>query len=244
MFLGLLTCTCVIVWSSELGAARLTNGVQKPGRGKLGGRVTEGPACREKQRDKRCPSEPASGVNLRISTPSGKEVKSALTDARGIYDISLPPGTYRIDVAPQSDRGTTKDLPAIVTVVRGKQKTLDIFLETGNRQPQSLRATGVLLGSVTSGPMSPVGGIGHDRPPAPVAGARLVIATMDGQKVKSVVTDDRGAYRVTLPAGTYRIEMASPALRAGRGAENLPATVTITEGNEARLDIFVDTGIR
>lgn len=63
-----------------------------------------------------------------------------------------------------------------------------------------------------------------------------------GMRSRTVVTDDRGAYHVNLPAGTYRIEMAP--LTQGMFTKDLPATVTITEGKETRLDILVDTGIR
>jgi hypothetical protein len=244
LFLGLITGVCVIVWALAFGATPLTRGRQKPASGKLTGKVRQGHACEKKQGDKPCPSEPATGVHLRISTSSGKEVKSVLTDNYGIYEISLPPGTYRIEMLPPARGGTTRDLPATVPVVAGEEKSLDIFIETGNAQARWLGASGVLVGNVTAGPMSPVAGIGHDRQPVPVAGARLVISRLDGQEVKSVLTDDRGAYSVVLPAGTCRIEMASPTLRVGRGARNLPATITISEGKETRLDIFVDTGIR
>ena len=240
LFLALFILVSVFA-AAGLSTALLARGANTSGRGKLTGQVRRGPAC---PRGQNCPSEPATGVALRILTPAGQEVKSALTDTRGVYTISLLPGTYRIEMAPLASSGRSKDLPATVTIVEGKQKRMDIFIETGNRKAQSVRGMGLLLGRVTAGPMSPVGGIGVVREPAPVPDAKLVISRLHGEQIKSVVTDDRGAYRVDLPAGSYRIEMVPLPRRCGRGAENLPATVTITEGKETRLDILVDTGIR
>ncbi len=98
------------------------------------------------------------------------------------------------------------------------------------------------------GPLPPAPGV---RPPpgpipggstAPVVGAKILVSDLMGMRSRTVVTDDRGAYHVNLPAGTYRIEMAP--LTQGMFTKDLPATVTITEGKETRLDILVDTGIR
>ena len=239
LFLSLLIFVSVFA-SAGLSSALLTMGANTLARGKLTGQVRRGLAC---PRGQNCPSEPASGVKLRILTAAGQEVKSVITDSRGLYGVSLPPGNYRIEMASLAGPGRTKDLPATVTIVAGAQERMDIFIDTGGRKVQAPRGMGVLLGRVTASPMSPVEGIGVVREP-PLPGAKLVISTLRGEQIKSVVTDDRGAYSVELAAGTYRIEMAPPPLRCGKGAENLPATVTITEGKETRLDIRVDTGIR
>jgi len=57
-----------------------------------------------------------------------------------------------------------------------------------------------------------------------------------------VVTNDQGQYRVNLPPDTYRVSAVS--LPRGSSTKELPATVTVTEGQETRLDIRIDTGIR
>ena len=110
------------------------------------------------------------------------------------------------------------------------------------REVQPQRGIGVLVGRVTSGPMFPVEGISDFRARAPVPGARIIISGLDGHVIKSVQTDDEGGYSISLPPGTYRIEMA-PLARTWF-TKDLPATVTITEGQESRLDIRIDTGIR
>ncbi len=101
---------------------------------------------------------------------------------------------------------------------------------------------GVLTGHVTRWPMSPVQG--PDLPPAtaPAPGVKLLIYGPGRQEIATVLTDAIGEYRVELPPGSYVIEMA---LAKGRGfSKDLPATVTITQGRETRLNVRIDTGIR
>ncbi len=114
--------------------------------------------------------------------------------------------------------------------------------ETAGNKAQLPRGMGVLVGTVTMGPMSPVEGIGGLPGPVPVRGTTIVVSGLDRQETKSVVTDDRGVYRISLSAGSYRVEMAG--LTGGRFTKDLPATVNITEAKETRLDIRIDTGIR
>ncbi len=216
---------------------------RQPGRkGELAGKVTQGPVCVVGKRDAGCRSQPATGVQLQISTPSGSEIKSVVTDEEGRYNVSLLPGTYRMRMAALGRGGRSEDLPATVTIIAGKQTTKNIFIETEGGKVQPLRQTGVLFGKVARGPMSPLGGIGRERLAEPVVGARLLIYGSGGQQIKPVVTDAKGEYRVSLPPGTYRIEMG-PVAR-GMWTKDLPATVTITKRRETRLDILMDTGIR
>ena len=100
---------------------------------------------------------------------------------------------------------------------------------------------GILTGKVIRGPLSPVETT--DTPSArPASGVKLVILTPAGAEIDSVVTDDRGVYSIGLPPGTYHIEMGP--LGSLEFTKDLPATVTITQGQETRLDISLDTGIR
>jgi hypothetical protein len=140
------------------------------------------------------------------------------------------------------DTGSARDLPAAIATVGGTQNHMDSVMDAGNREEQSLRGTGVLVGRVTMGPISPVVRPGDAEAPAGVPDARIVISGLDGQEIASVVTDAAGGYRVRLSPGRYRIDMPTPP--GVSFTKGLPATVTITEGQEARLDIRVDTGIR
>jgi hypothetical protein len=101
---------------------------------------------------------------------------------------------------------------------------------------------GVFAGRVMRSPTCPVGGAGMSCPAEPASGVTLSILSLGGEKIASVVTNDRGAYRVSLPSGTYRAETAPrPGLEF---TKDLPATVTITTGQETRLDVTLDTGMR
>jgi len=100
---------------------------------------------------------------------------------------------------------------------------------------------GTLVGKVTRGPGSPVET--KDQPSLkPAAGVKLLILTAAGEEINSVVTDDQGMYRISLPTGIYQVELAP--LASIEFTKDLPATVTIAEGQETRLDISIDTGIR
>jgi len=101
---------------------------------------------------------------------------------------------------------------------------------------------GKLIGTIVRGPTSPVGrpDMPHAAEPAP--GIKLLILTTTGQQIGSVVSDTQGMYSIILPPGTYRIEITS--LTGIEFTKSLPATVIIREGQETRLDIFIDTGMR
>jgi hypothetical protein len=102
-------------------------------------------------------------------------------------------------------------------------------------------ALGRLAGTVTQGPVSPLGGRGQPLS-EPAGGVRILIEDMSGHQVGSVVTDNQGRYQVELPEGTYRVKM--PPLPGLKFTKDLPATVGIGAGRDSRLDIYIDTGIR
>lgn len=68
--------------------------------------------------------------------------------------------------------------------------------------------TGVLTGSVTKGPHTPIERPGKSSE-AGVSGALIDIATVDGEPVTSVKADSAGTFRVDLPPGSYKITMPS-----------------------------------
>lgn len=109
------------------------------GSGLLVGRVTVGPLPPGRGRP---PSPgpvpggspaPVVGATIVISEPGGGAARSAVTDARGEYAISLAAGTYRVTMDIPPNLGFTKDLPAIVTITAGKETRLDIRIDTGIR---------------------------------------------------------------------------------------------------------------
>jgi hypothetical protein len=107
---------------------------------------------------------------------------------------------------------------------------------------QAAGSTGVLVGRVIRGPLSPVGGLSGVREVEPVVRAKVQVTSVDRPESRETVTDDQGGYRLTLPTGSYQVTIVQ--LRPGEFTKALPATATITTGRETRLDIFIDTGMR
>lgn len=101
---------------------------------------------------------------------------------------------------------------------------------------------GVLTGRLTRWPTSPVERQGIKSAEAPALGVKLLIYNPARQEIASVITDEAGHYRLPLPPGPYLIELAP-----GQGrvfSKDLPARVTMTRGQETRLNLHLDTGLR
>ena len=113
----------------------------------------------------------------------------------------------------------------------------------------SPQETGVLEGYVTIGPLVPASREGVPDPtPAPevYAAREIVIFAEDGQTemARAQISPDedyRGRYRVTLPVGTYVVDINR--IGVDRGMD-LPTMVEIVADQVTRLDIDIDTGIR
>lgn len=100
---------------------------------------------------------------------------------------------------------------------------------------------GALTGTVTLRPVTPAERPGMaSRAPAP--GVKIVVSGPDGREIQSMLTDAAGLYRTSLPPGTYQVTI--PQLPVPQYTKDLPATVSIVAGQESRLDIQVDTGLR
>jgi hypothetical protein len=231
-------------------------------------------------------------MHLVLSTLDGQEIKSVVTDGEGSFTTDLPSGTYRVEAAPSSSGAlSTDDLPATVAVAQGQQTRLDVSVgaetavseatatpadavpptptkaeapastftpvPTAERAPaptptpvppstptgeQPPAGMGLLAGQVTKGPTCPVESPGLPCPPQPVPQLAITISSLDGRGMPSVVTGADGRYLVVLPPGTYRVEVGP--LTGIEFTKDLPATVTISAGEETRLDIHIDTGLR
>ena len=97
----------------------------------------------------------------------------------------------------------------------------------------ALVAAGVLHGTVTIGPLTPVCRVGT---PCDGPARNAVLTFSHGNRSVSVRTDATGAYRVRLATATYVV-------RASVGISLRPATVVVRAG-ERRADFAIDTGIR
>jgi hypothetical protein len=104
---------------------------------------------------------------------------------------------------------------------------------------------GTLEGRVTIGPMLPAMREGLTEPtPAPEAYAQrqIVIYAENGQReISRVQIDHDGNYQVTLPAGTYVVDINHAGVDQGL---DLPRTVEIVSGQVTNLDVTIDTGVR
>ena len=105
--------------------------------------------------------------------------------------------------------------------------------------------TGTLYGQVSIGPLVPVVREGEPEPtaaPEVYAARKVVIYESDGrEELVRVEIDATGAYNVTLPVGTYVVDIN----RAGTDSANgLPRQIELRAGESVLLDIEIDTGIR
>ena len=97
----------------------------------------------------------------------------------------------------------------------------------------ALAAAGILYGSVTIGPLTPVCHVGTTCD-GPAANATLRF-THNALSV-AAQTDSNGRYRVLLPAGDWTVQFS-----VGRTGSS--ADVVVTRGIQ-RADFSIDTGIR
>lgn len=106
---------------------------QAPEKGTLVGQISLGPLSPVERRGSPPARRPAVGVKLLVYGPAGQEIAVVTTDKTGQFCVSLPPGAYRIELAPRKGREFTKDLPQTVTIAPGRETRLDIHLDTRMR---------------------------------------------------------------------------------------------------------------
>ena len=104
---------------------------------------------------------------------------------------------------------------------------------------------GTLEGHVRLGPMLPAKREGMVEPtPAPEAYAarQVVIYRRNGRTefARSQI-NAQGKYRVSVPAGTYVVDINHAGIDRG---VDLPQEIEIVDGQVTQLDIAIDTGVR
>jgi hypothetical protein len=98
----------------------------------------------------------------------------------------------------------------------------------------TLLALVLLHGTVTIGPTSPVCSVDH---PCEKAAVKVTLTFSRPGRVVRAVTDENGRYRVSLPAGAWKV-------RASAGMFMKPATITLPRVRTATRNFAIDTGIR
>jgi hypothetical protein len=99
--------------------------------------------------------------------------------------------------------------------------------------PLAVLAAGVLWGSVTVGPLTPVCRAGT---PCDGPAKHATLTFTRSNHSASVKTDDAGRYRLTLSTGTWTV-------RASVGMRMTPTSVVVRAGTH-RANFAIDTGIR
>jgi hypothetical protein len=112
----------------------------------------------------------------------------------------------------------------------------------GYKMSMGTEVGGEVVGKVMRGPITPVERTGVESLSQPAAGITLIVKTPSGKEFASAVTNELGHFRIRLPPGTYRIETAG--LGSMEFTKDLPVTVVVAEGQETRVEITIDTGMR
>ena len=99
--------------------------------------------------------------------------------------------------------------------------------------PLAVLVSGVLWGSVTIGPLTPVCQQGT---PCSGPAKRVTLTFSRPGRVLSAKTDVAGRYRLTLPAGSWSV-------RSSAGMRMTPTTVLVSAGTH-RANFAIDTGLR
>ena len=98
---------------------------------------------------------------------------------------------------------------------------------------------GALIGDVRRGPITPVCAI--EQPCDEPAKHVTLLFSRGTDVVGRVETDAQGHYRLRLPAGVYSVRRPSA---SGLDRRLEPRTARVYGGRTARVDFFIDTGIR
>jgi hypothetical protein len=123
---------------------------------------------------------------------------------------------------------------------------------TENSQPVDVITTappihlGIIKGTITSSPSCPVQRIDTLCPPRPVAGRKVsVYAKISRALVATTNSDDSGNYKVSLPSGSYDVDVSLPlGDEETLGGSVLPKSVDISLNQTIEVNFEIDSGIR
>ena len=68
-----------------------------------------------------------------VTSLTGKQSASAVTDEGGNFHIALLPGAYQVTLGPLSGGAFSKDVPATITIRAGFETRMAIHVDTGIR---------------------------------------------------------------------------------------------------------------
>ncbi len=105
-----------------------------PGSGGVGirGTATAGPVCPVvRPGDLNCADRPVAGATIHILDGTGTEVAQLVTDAAGVFTVTLPPGRYRVQPDPAT--GLMGQAQPVDVVVGGTLAQVQLSYDTGIR---------------------------------------------------------------------------------------------------------------
>ncbi len=126
--------TSTILVSTILLAACYTVSEVVPITSGIEGRVLLGPICPVVREDTPCPDEPLQAIVVVWDAERTKSVGRFVSDGRGHFRLSLPPGDYLLEPEPPDpDNPFPAASPVEVTVLPNSWTTITIQYDTGIR---------------------------------------------------------------------------------------------------------------
>lgn len=123
-------------WLLVLLAASCSTPSEPEGQlGILEGKVTIGPICPVEQEGVPCPVPPEAYAARKIvvrDSRGSRVIKTVSIDSQGLYQVSLSPDTYIIDIN-RIGIDSSKDVPKTVRIAAGQTLILSIDIDTGIR---------------------------------------------------------------------------------------------------------------
>ena len=112
--------------------------------------------------------------------------------------------------------------------------------DAANRGPD-----GIVRGTVTIGPLSPVSRVGVPEPtprPDMFAARKIVLYESNGETlIAEIDIGPTGDYEYSLPRGEYVLDINRIGVDS---ADGLPRSITVSSDQTTVVDVSIDTGIR
>jgi hypothetical protein len=128
------------VWTYEVSSAgevalASEAGDPMPTEATVRGTVTAGPTCPvvTDPPDPSCADRPVEGAVLIVTTLEGQEVARVLSDAEGVFELDLAPGSYRLEPQPVEGLMGTAEASLFSVELGGPVLEIPVIYDTGIR---------------------------------------------------------------------------------------------------------------
>ncbi len=182
----------------------------------------------------------ASSTTIEITTTQPPIAVSYVSEPDADHSAATNPTTLEATIA-----ATATTARSIVTVAAAAPTTSS---KPSTTQPQppapdtstsdNFLAVGIVTGMVVAGPRCPVVTAERPCPDIPVSG-RVTAMTPSGRSAGSAQSDAVGHYYLTVPPGTYVLNVTG-----GNFSRCATPSVIVTTGTSVSITISCDTGIR